>query len=64
MPLARMLRVCVLQQGVNLSEPAVEAALYDSAAMRRFAGIDPGREAAPEETSPRVQPVTARRRTS
>jgi IS5 family transposase len=28
-----------LQQWFNLSDPAVEEALYDSAAMRRFVGI-------------------------
>ena len=38
----RMLRLYLLQQWFNLSDPAVEEALYDSAAMRRFVGIDPG----------------------
>ena len=37
----RMLRIYFLQQWFNLSDPAVEGALYDSAAMRRFVGIDP-----------------------
>src|SRR5262249_53850544 len=37
----RMLRLYFLQQWFNLSDPAVEEALYDSAAMRRFLGIDP-----------------------
>lgn len=50
-PLERMLRVYFLQQWFNLSDPAVEEALYDSAAMREFAGIDLGREAAPDETT-------------
>jgi len=50
-PLERMLRVYFLQQWFNLSDPAVEEALYDSAAMRGFAGIDLGREAAPDETT-------------
>jgi IS5 family transposase len=50
-PLERMLRVYFLQQWFNLSDPAVEEALYDSAAMRSFAGIDLGREAAPDETT-------------
>ena len=50
-PLERMLRVYFLQQWFNLSDPAVEEALYDSAAMRDFAGIDLGREAAPDETT-------------
>src|SRR6476659_7511987 len=47
----RMLHVYFLQQWFNLSDPAVEEALYDSAAMRNFAGIDLGREAAPDETT-------------
>ena len=50
-PLERMLRVYFLQQWFNLSDPAVEEALYDSAAMRAFAGIDLGSEAAPDETT-------------
>jgi IS5 family transposase len=51
LPLERMLRVYFLQQWFNLSDPAVEEALYDSAAMRAFAGIDLGSEAAPDETT-------------
>ena len=42
----RMLRVYLMQQWFNLSDPAAEEALYDSAAMRAFVGIDLGREAA------------------
>ena len=38
MPLARMLRIYFLQHWFNLSDPAMEDALYDSEAMRRFAG--------------------------
>jgi IS5 family transposase len=49
--LERMLRIYFLQQWFNLSDPAVEEALYDSASMRQFAGIDLGREAAPDETT-------------
>lgn len=49
--LERMLRIYFLQQWFNLSDPAVEEALYDSAAMRQFVGIDLGREAAPDETT-------------
>ncbi len=49
--LERMLRVYFLQQWFNLSDPAVEEALYDSRAMRAFAGIDLGREGAPDETT-------------
>lgn len=47
----RMLRIYFLQQWFNLSDPAVEEALYDSLAMREFVGIDLGREPAPDETT-------------
>ena len=50
-PLERMLRVYFLQLWFNLSDPAVEEALYDSVAMRDFAGIDLGTEGAPDETT-------------
>jgi IS5 family transposase len=50
-PLERMLRIYFLQAWFNLSDPAVEEALYDSAAMRSFAGVDLGQEAAPDETT-------------
>lgn len=50
-PLERMLRIYFLQLWFNLSDPAVEEALYDSASMRGFAGVDLGREAAPDETT-------------
>jgi IS5 family transposase len=49
--LERMLRIYFLQQWFNLSDPAVEEALYDSAAMRTFVGIDLGAEPAPDETT-------------
>lgn len=49
--LERMLRIHFLQQWYALSDPAVEEALYDSAAMRRFVGIDLGAEPAPDETT-------------
>jgi IS5 family transposase len=49
--LERMLRIYFLQQWFNLSDPAVEEALYDSASMRQFVGIDFGREVAPDETT-------------
>jgi len=51
LPLERMLRVYFLQLWFNLSDPAVEEALYESASMRNFAGIDLGVEAAPDETT-------------
>jgi IS5 family transposase len=47
----RMLRIYFLQQWFNLSDPAVEEALYDSAAMRDFVGVDLGREPVPDETT-------------
>ena len=47
----RMLRVYFLQQWFNLSDPAVEEALYDSAVMRGFVGIDLGCESVPDETT-------------
>ena len=47
----RMLRLYFLQQWFNLSDPAVEEALYDWLAMRRFVDIDLGREPAPDETT-------------
>jgi IS5 family transposase len=47
--LERMLRIYFVQQWFNLSE--VEEALYDSLAMRRFVGIDLGREPVPDETT-------------
>jgi len=50
-PLERMLRIYFLQLWFNLSDPAVEEALYDSASMRGFVGIDLGSEAAPDETT-------------
>jgi IS5 family transposase len=49
--LERMLRIHFLQHWFNLSDPAVEEALYDSAAMRKFVGVDLGREPAPDETT-------------
>jgi len=47
----RMLRIYFLQQWFNLSDPAVEEALYDSAVMRQFVGIDLGHEPVPDETT-------------
>src|SRR5216110_4142616 len=37
--------------GSNLSDPAVEEALYDSSSMRHFVDIDLGREPVPDETT-------------
>src|SRR6202049_104881 len=47
----RMLRIYFLQQWFNLSDPAVEETLYDSAVMRQFVGIDLGHEPVPDETT-------------
>jgi hypothetical protein len=47
----RMLRIYFLQQWFNLSDPAVEEALYDLLAKRRFVGIDLGHEPVPDETT-------------
>lgn len=51
MPLERMLRIYFLQPWFNPPDPVVEEALYDSEAMRGFADIDLGQEAAPDETT-------------
>ncbi len=47
----RMLRIHFLQIWFNLSDPAVEEALYDIKSMREFARIDLGREPVPDETT-------------
>ena len=49
--LERMLRIHCLQLWFDLSDPAVEEALYDSRAMRAFVGIDLGQEPVPDETT-------------
>jgi IS5 family transposase len=46
-----MLRTYFVQQWFNLSDPGVEEALYDSAGLRLFVGVDLGRAPAPDETS-------------
>lgn len=50
-PLQQMLRIYFLQQWFDLSDPGVEEALYDSASMRSFVGLDLGREPVPDETT-------------
>jgi len=50
-PLPRMLRIYFMQQWFNLSDPAMEDALYDSEAMRRFAGIELTADLVPDETT-------------
>jgi IS5 family transposase len=49
--LERMLRIHFLQHWFNLSDPAVEEALYESSSMREFVGIDLGHERVPDETT-------------
>ena len=49
--LSIMLRIYFLQHWFSLSDPGAEEALYDSPALRRFAGVDLGRAAAPDETT-------------
>jgi transposase, IS5 family len=49
--LERMLRIYFLQLWFNLSDPAVEEALYESVSMRQFVGIDLGREPVADETT-------------
>ena len=47
----RMLRIHFIQHWFNLSDPAVEEAMYDSRALRQFVGVDLGREPVPDETT-------------
>src|SRR5919108_775178 len=49
--LERMLRIYFLQQWFDLSDPAMEEALYDIRSMTRFIGLDLGTELAPDETT-------------
>ena len=49
--LSIMLCTYFLQQWFNLSDPGMEEAFYESPALRRFAGVDLGRVAVPDETT-------------
>lgn len=49
-PLSTMLHIHFLQQWYALSDPSMEEALYDTAVMRRFAGIN-SLERIPDETT-------------
>jgi IS5 family transposase len=49
--LSIMLRTYFMQQWFNLSDPGVEEAFYESATLRRFAGVDLGVAPAPDETT-------------
>jgi len=51
MGLERMLRVYFLQQWYGLADEALEDALYDSQALRGFAGIDLNRDPVPDATT-------------
>ncbi len=46
-----MLRIHFLQQWFNLSDPAMEEALYDTPMFREFAGLDMGEEHLPDEST-------------
>lgn len=49
--LERMLRIHFIQHWFNLADLACEEALYDSASLRRFVGIDLGSEPVPDATT-------------
>src|SRR6202790_1494437 len=49
--LERMLRIYFLQQWYTLADEALEDALYDSQALRTFAGIDLSVEQVPDATT-------------
>jgi IS5 family transposase len=51
MPLETMLRVYFHQQWYALSDPMAEEMIYDSDAMRQFAGIELGDDRIPDETT-------------
>ncbi|MCS4294587.1 IS5 family transposase [Comamonas sp. BIGb0152] len=46
-----MLRIHLLQQWFNLSDPAVEEALYDTPVFASFARLDPGISTMPDEST-------------
>ena len=49
--LSIMLRTYFLQQWFGFSDPGMEEAFYDSPLLQRFAGVDLGVAAAPDETT-------------
>ncbi len=49
--LEKMLRMYIAQQCFGLSDEAIEDALYDSQAIRRFVGMDLARDTAPDATT-------------
>ncbi|ANY63036.1 transposase [Comamonas aquatica] len=48
---ATMLRIHFLQNWFNLSDPAMEEALYDTPMSREFAGLDMGEDHLPDEST-------------
>lgn len=50
-PLLVMLRIHLMQHWFNLSDPAMESELYDSMAMRKFAGLGGLNNPTPDETT-------------
>ena len=46
-----MLRIHFIQQWFNLSDPAMEEALYDMALFREFVGLDAGEDNLPDEST-------------
>ena len=46
-----MLRIHFLQQWFNLSDPAMEEALYDTPMFREYAGLDMGEDNLPDEST-------------
>jgi len=50
-PLPTMMRIHLLQQWYELSDPAMEDALIEVPTMRRFAGIDMISDRIPDETT-------------
>src|SRR5579871_6135267 len=51
LPLGSMLRIYCMQQWFGYSDPGMEEALYDSLAAQKFAGLEIGRDAIPDETT-------------
>lgn len=61
--LERMLRMYFVQHWFNLADEACEEALLDSTALRRFVGIDLGRERVPDSKTPPITSAAMRWRT-
>jgi IS5 family transposase len=51
MPLRTMLRIYCMQQWFGYSDPGMEEALYEIMSIQRFAGLELGRDAVPDETT-------------